>query len=958
MSAFKGAPPAAAAGAGAGAGACAPGHEPAAAAAAPCRLADVPGVARGVAKLSPAGVVLLSRLCGCIGSADLARARQVVLDFRGWACDPAAAQANKWASQTRATRQKRLMRYMRPELVEPLVVLGLDASGTKQVLVDRLLDFAEDPVLMLGSARSFSPPDPRRQVGAPSGSAAAATAGGGAGLAPATAASWAPGRGLRGLPPPLRPLSAGAPAAAAVASPYGMSTAYAPSRGGGGPAGLGRPPGSGTAASSLPPLRRPGSVAAAGAARRHKSKPKRARLSYVEDPYLSGESPFHVPMDRPLGEPVLLVGAEFGKLSPQLPSHLFATPLAADMTSPGGASGEVQVHLRCLRVDHSRPSSSWKQEWPFPVTARINGRFVDVPQARRHPNGKSSGPDMGMDITPYLALPRQPRPIGSASILDPPAVAPENRVSLLPNCAGHLTDPPPGTYVLFAQIVRVATDAFFVQLVEAQTAGHIERLRERYGVPATRPDGSATTSLDVAVADVAAFMSGDDIEIESAKVSLRCPLSTGRLTVPVKGIDCKHLQCFDLAMFLAYARRSRQFACPVCNRQTASLERLWISPLLTEALRLCPSEDDVEVLSDGSLRPPAASAAAAAAAEAAKAKASRVRTYGLDDSDDDDDDRMRSSPAGVQAAKSSSATSQPDTAPIQWNDAMDFLASGGEGAGGGAAGDGTSMTDADLPSGLCTPPVGFLPSVISTPPAAVSSPPPPPAAAPRPTPGVAFVDLTGDSDDEEAAPAAPLLTGTPVSEPPSSSYLWHSLPSPPAPPQGGGSLFGSGLHQLMGQYPPSGGDGVASGGGLRRLTADGSMHDTGGGGGAGTSIGSGNISGGLRLPPLPPLSAAAAAVGSGAGGVTPLPPLLPGSASVSSGVGGVPQPVRPPEEPGFSLGGGVPLLSAFLPLQPQSRGGVYPPPRPSSSPGLELPIGASGLPGTVPGPEGLAAARP
>lgn len=97
MSAFEGAPPAAAAGAGGGAVACAPGHEPAAAATAPCRLADVPGVARGVAKLSPAGVVLLSRLCGCIGSADLARARQVVLDFRGWACDPAAAQGTfRW----------------------------------------------------------------------------------------------------------------------------------------------------------------------------------------------------------------------------------------------------------------------------------------------------------------------------------------------------------------------------------------------------------------------------------------------------------------------------------------------------------------------------------------------------------------------------------------------------------------------------------------------------------------------------------------------------------------------------------------------------------------------------------------------------------------------------------------------------------------------------------------------
>lgn len=850
------------------------------------------------------------------------------------------------------------MRYMRPELVEPLVVLGLDTSGTKQVLVDRLLNFAEDPMLMLVAARGFSPPDLRRAGGGPSALAAAATAGGGAGLAPASAASWSPGRGARGLPPSLRPLSGGALAATTVASPYGTSTTYPPSRSGGGPAGLGRPHGSGAALSSLPPLRRPAGGSAASSARRHKSKPKRSRLSYMEDPYMSGESPFHTPVDRPLGEPVMLVGAEFGKLSPQLPSHLFPTPSTADMTSPGDVGGEVQVHLRCLRVDHSRPSSSWKQEWPFPVIARINGRLVNVPQARRHLNGKTAGPDMGMDITPYLALPRQPRAMGSMSILDPRAVVPENRVSLLRNCTGPPTDPPPGTYVLFAQRVRVATDAFFIQLVEAQTAAHVQRLRERYGVPATRADGSATTPLDVAVADVAAFMNGDDIEIESAKVSLRCPLSTGRLTVPVKGIDCKHLQCFDLVMFLAYARRSRQFACPVCNRQTASLERLWVSPLLTEALRLCPVEDDVEVLSDGSLRPPAASAAATAAAETAKANASRVRTYGLDDSDDDDDGRMRCSPAGVQAGKSSPATAHPDSSPIQWDDAMDFLACDGEGTDGGVVGEGTSMADADLPSGLLTPPTGFLPSVISTPPAAVSPPPPPPAAAPRPPPGVAFVDLTGDSDEEEAAPAAPLLAGTPVLQPPSSAFLWHPLPSPPAPPQGDGSLLGSGLRQLLGQHATSGGDGGTSGGGLRRLTADGSVPDAGVGGGGVSSIGGGNNNGGLRLPPLPPLSAAAAAVGSGAGGVTPLPPLLPAAGSVGSGVGGVLQPLCPSEEPGFSLGSGAPLFSAFLPLQPHSRGGVYPPPRPSSLPGLELPIGASGLSGAVPGPEGLAAARP
>lgn len=852
------------------------------------------------------------------------------------------------------------MRYMRSDLAEPLTVLGLSTIGTKQVLVERLLDFAEDPFAMLMTARACMPPDLVRH-GADSlesGSVAAATGRGGVArvtLAP----SWAPGQNPRRPLPPLRSLSEGAATAAAAASPYCSSTAYSPSIGSGGLDGLGRPPGlSGAATSSLPPLRWPASGSAAVALRRPKPKSKRARHSYVEDPYMTGESPFHMPLDRPLGEPVVLIGSEFSKSFPQLPSHLFPTPPSADMTIPGAAAGEVQVHLRCLRVEYGRPSSSWKQEWPFPVMARINGRLVNVPQARRQLNGKALGPDVGMDITPYLALPRQPKVTGSSSVPVSRAVVPENRVSLLRDNMGPETDPPPGIFVLFAQRVRVATDTFFVQRVEVQTAAHVERLRVRYGMPATRADGSATTPLDVAVADAAKFMGGGDIQIEFAKVSLRCPLSMGRLTIPVKGMDCKHLQCFDLVMFLAYARRSRQFACPVCNRQTASLERLWVSPLLSEALRLCPVEDDVEVLSDGSLRPPASSVAAAASAEAVKAKSSRVHTYGLDDSDGDDGVRMRSSPAGVQAGKSSPATAHPEAVPIGWDDAMVFLASGGEGADGGAAGEGTTMADTNLPSGLCTPSAGFLPSVISTPPAAVS-PLPPPAAAPRPPPGVAFVDLTGDSDEEEATAAAPVPAGTPVSQPPSSGFLSHPLPSPPAPPQGDGRLLGSGLRQLQGPYLPCGGDDGASGDGLRQLTTDGGMHEARfGGGDGGSCLDGGYVSGGPGMPPLPPFVGAAALVSSGTGGVRSLPRLLPGATSVGAGDGGGPQPLRPPEEPAFSLAGSTPLLSTLLSPQSQARGGHHPPPQLLSSPGLELPIGTPGLSGVAAGPEGLAAARP
>lgn len=35
-------------------------------------------------------------------------------------------------------------------------------------------------------------------------------------------------------------------------------------------------------------------------------------------------------------------------------------------------------------------------------------------------------------------------------------------------------------------------------------------------------------------------------ESSTMKVSLRCPLTFRRMTLPSRGHDCKHLQCFDL----------------------------------------------------------------------------------------------------------------------------------------------------------------------------------------------------------------------------------------------------------------------------------------------------------------------------------------------------------------------------------------------------------------------------
>eukprot|EP00419_Tripos_fusus_P053563 CAMPEP_0172804658 /NCGR_PEP_ID=MMETSP1075-20121228/5320_1 /TAXON_ID=2916 /ORGANISM="Ceratium fusus, Strain PA161109" /LENGTH=833 /DNA_ID=CAMNT_0013643275 /DNA_START=43 /DNA_END=2544 /DNA_ORIENTATION=+ len=47
----------------------------------------------------------------------------------------------------------------------------------------------------------------------------------------------------------------------------------------------------------------------------------------------------------------------------------------------------------------------------------------------------------------------------------------------------------------------------------------------------------------------------------AARVSLTCPISKQRMRIPARGLDCQHLQCFDLETFLW----NKSSECPVCG---------------------------------------------------------------------------------------------------------------------------------------------------------------------------------------------------------------------------------------------------------------------------------------------------------------------------------------------------------------------------------------------------------
>ncbi|KAF0742239.1 E3 SUMO-protein ligase PIAS3-like [Aphis craccivora] len=56
-----------------------------------------------------------------------------------------------------------------------------------------------------------------------------------------------------------------------------------------------------------------------------------------------------------------------------------------------------------------------------------------------------------------------------------------------------------------------------------------------------------------------------DIVINSLVVTLNDPLTTTRMTLPARGVECKHIQCFDAMKFLKINENMQTWKCPICR---------------------------------------------------------------------------------------------------------------------------------------------------------------------------------------------------------------------------------------------------------------------------------------------------------------------------------------------------------------------------------------------------------
>ncbi|KAJ7055740.1 PINIT domain-containing protein [Mycena amicta] len=131
------------------------------------------------------------------------------------------------------------------------------------------------------------------------------------------------------------------------------------------------------------------------------------------------------------------------------------------------------------------------------------------------------------------------------------------------------------------------------QLVQVQRVSTlVETLRQTRFVPAE----------DIRRQMLASMSADDDIIAGTLKLSLKCPLSFARISLPCRSAKCRHSQCFDAASWYYLMEQTTTWLCPICEN-ILDWRELIIDGFVAEILCLTPpSVDDVLLEADGTWR--------------------------------------------------------------------------------------------------------------------------------------------------------------------------------------------------------------------------------------------------------------------------------------------------------------------------------------------------------------------
>lgn len=95
----------------------------------------------------------------------------------------------------------------------------------------------------------------------------------------------------------------------------------------------------------------------------------------------------------------------------------------------------------------------------------------------------------------------------------------------------------------------------------------------------------------------------DELQMETMKMSLQCPISYMKMKHPIRSLACHHIQCFDAQWFLEAQKQVPIWECPVCQKKVNIMD-LRLCDYTMEILENCKNEydDQVEITKAGTYK--------------------------------------------------------------------------------------------------------------------------------------------------------------------------------------------------------------------------------------------------------------------------------------------------------------------------------------------------------------------
>ncbi|EGG03529.1 uncharacterized protein MELLADRAFT_90133 [Melampsora larici-populina 98AG31] len=101
------------------------------------------------------------------------------------------------------------------------------------------------------------------------------------------------------------------------------------------------------------------------------------------------------------------------------------------------------------------------------------------------------------------------------------------------------------------------------------------------------------------LAKILAGSGDDDVFTSSSVVALVDPLVLSRIRLPIRSLQCTHLQCFDAEFFYSMMEQTPTWMCPVCNTKL-NPQQLAVDGYMQSILQIMPSSmDSVIIEADG-----------------------------------------------------------------------------------------------------------------------------------------------------------------------------------------------------------------------------------------------------------------------------------------------------------------------------------------------------------------------